>query len=931
MALLIERERECRQIEAAVAAAVGGDGSVIALEGEAGIGKTSLLAHGSLCGVDAGMRVLRARGGELERAYPYGIVRQLFEALVATAQPEDRERWLTGAAGIGAKLLAASSMSDGGELDPSSFLHGLYWLSANLSVAQPLLIAIDDAQWADDASIAFLSYLARRVGELAILIVYASRVGEGASELLPAVMEPALVRTVLRPAALTRAGSAQLIARLMTRAGSAPFARACHVATNGNPFLLEELLRALGAEDTTPADERVGQIVPRTVARATLARLRLLGPDATRLALAIAIFGKAAELRHAAALAGLTPDVAGLAADALTAACVVRQGRPLEFIHPLVRTAVYSELAEGQRAASHKRAAQLLLLEGAEDVAIAPHLLASETTGDLWVVESLLAAAQAVLERGAPDAACTYLERALREPPPPALRRMLLLKLGAAELTLARPTAVGHLREVLDVTCDAEACFDAAQNLMWALAYRNRIDDAVQVGIDALSGPVGQHRELTLRLEGEMFFIAQFAPACAKPALQRLTRYASTLNAETAGERLLLACRAFGATHTSDSSAAATAELARAALADGALLQDRRARSPGIFMAVWALLESDRLGEAERYLDITIEQARQRGSTGTFASRAACRCMILIRQGRLAEAEAEALGLLAENDPHAIARPMLLASLLTTMRERAAPTTWDGTLSQHGIDGDLSDMALAGMLLLARGRLRLAAGDPHAALRDFEQARSLEALAGIDPGAGTSRASCALAHARIGDLAAAQALARDAVQRARQWDTPSAVASALRTAGLVARNDEQIDLLRESVTAVEQAPARYEQAQSLAAYGAALRRTGHRRDSRAPLTHALDLATRCGASALARAAREELVASGARPRRDVRTGPDALTPSEWRVARLVADGLTNREAAQALFVTMRTIEGHLTHAYAKLDINSRRELEQAMR
>lgn len=932
-ARLIERERECRQIEARVRAAVGGDGSIIAIEGEAGIGKTSLLAHGNRCGSDAAMRVLRARGGELERTYAYGIVRQLFEALVATARPDDRERWLSGAAHTAAPLLTPYATSDSSVPDPSSFLHGLYWLSANLALAQPLLITVDDAQWADGASIAFLSYLARRIDELAILIVYASRAGEGASDRLPAMMEPGLVRTVLRPTALSQAGSTQLVTRLLTRQSSQPFARACHTATQGNPFLLEELLRTLDAEDATRDDEHIAQLVPRTVARATLARLRLLGPDATRLGLAIAIFGRAAELRHASALADLTPDAAARAADALTAARIVGVGRPLEFIHPLVWSAIYSELAQGDRAAKHKRAAQLLAGEGVDDASVAPHLLASDATGDPWVVERLLAAAQAVLDRGAPDAACTYLERALVEPPSVDARLTVLLMLGVAELKLTRPTAIDHLRDVVHATPDPHVRVDAALNLLWALAYRNQIEEAVGAGIDALHRG-REDRELTLRLEGEMFFIAQFAPACTKRALQRLRRYDTVKEGETAGERLILACRAFGAAQGaahSDTSAAATAELAMAALGDGALLRDHRARSPGIFMAVWALLEADRLVEAERYFDLTIVDARRQGSTGTFASRVACRCIVLIRQGRLAEAEAEALGLLTENDPHAIARAMLLVSLLTTMRERAAPQTWAATLTHHGINGDVSGSALAGMLLLARGQLWLAAGDGQAALRDFEQARALETLAGIDPGAATSRAYCALARARIGDHDAAQALAQAALQRAREWDTPSALASALRTAGLVARKEEQIELLRASVIAGDRSPARYEHAQSLTAYGAALRRAGHRRDARDPLTQALDQATRCGARALARTAREELVATGARPRRDMRTGPDALTPSERRVAQLVADGLTNREAAQALFVTMRTVEGHLTQTYTKLNITSRRELAHAMK
>ena len=173
---LLEREAEVERLDRVIAAAVEGAGSVVAIEGEAGIGKTSLLAYATAAASRAGLRVLTARGGELERAFAYGVVRQLFEAELSAADREDRARWLAGAAGLAAPVLTASAAPGGSGADPSSVLHGLYWLSANLACERPLLIAIDDAHWADDASIAFLAYLARRVDELAIVVVYASRI-----------------------------------------------------------------------------------------------------------------------------------------------------------------------------------------------------------------------------------------------------------------------------------------------------------------------------------------------------------------------------------------------------------------------------------------------------------------------------------------------------------------------------------------------------------------------------------------------------------------------------------------------------------------------------------------------------------------------------------------------------------------------------------
>ena len=177
-----------------------------------------------------------------------------------------------------------------------------------------------------------------------------------------------------------------------------------------------------------------------------------------------------------------------------------------------------------------------------------------------------------------------------------------------------------------------------------------------------------------------------------------------------------------------------------------------------------------------------------------------------------------------------------------------------------------------------------------------------------------------LAHLQLGDRDAARALADDELQQARRWGAPSALGYALRLAGLIAGGSEGIELLRESVTAVQHSPAHLEHARSLTDLGAALRRAGHRRDAQQVLRQGLDVADRCGATRLAGRAREELLATGARPRRAALSGRDALTPSEQRVSQLAADGLANREIAQRLFITLRTVEGHLTNTYMKLDI-----------
>ncbi|MGH3909386.1 MAG: helix-turn-helix transcriptional regulator, partial [Pseudonocardiaceae bacterium] len=179
-------------------------------------------------------------------------------------------------------------------------------------------------------------------------------------------------------------------------------------------------------------------------------------------------------------------------------------------------------------------------------------------------------------------------------------------------------------------------------------------------------------------------------------------------------------------------------------------------------------------------------------------------------------------------------------------------------------------------------------------------------------------------------LAEARELAQAELELARRADVPRAIGVALRVCGVLADPHDRIELLEQSVAVLEPTPTRLELAHSLTELGAALRRTGGRVAAREPLRQALDLAHRCGATPLADRVRDEALAAGARPRRPWSTGVQALTPSELRVARLAAGPLTNRDIAQALFITAKTVSDHLSSAYRKLNISSRTELATAL-
>ncbi len=299
-------------------------------------------------------------------------------------------------------------------------LHGLYWFCAELSEQRPVLLAIDDADRADQASLRFVAHLAPRLEGLAVAVVLARRPAEpdaAQAQLLRDVEQHAALRLCPRP--LSSDGSAALV-RGRLGAGDDELYAACHRAAQGNPFLLGELCATMQAEGLPPtaaAAPMVERLGPRSIAHSSLTRVGRVSPDARRLVQALALLGPGTELRHAAALAELDLTQATSLADSLVEFGVLSSSGPLEFVHPVVRTSIMEDQAAGSRAVLHARAARLLDDEGAAGEVVCSHLMQAAPAGDAWVVDQLLGTARAALDQGAPEAAASLLARALSEPP----------------------------------------------------------------------------------------------------------------------------------------------------------------------------------------------------------------------------------------------------------------------------------------------------------------------------------------------------------------------------------------------------------------------------------------------------------------------------------------------------------------------------------
>jgi DNA-binding CsgD family transcriptional regulator len=904
-----------------------GAGRCAVLEGSAGIGKSRLLAEARQAATADGMAVAHARCSELESDFSFGAALQLFEPLTDSGADEA----LFG----GAAALAKPLFEQVGQADDRDFsrLHGLHWLAANLAERKPLLIAVDDAQWCDVPTLRFLLYLVQRVDELPVAVAVAVRSGGGGPQLklTTRLASHALTqRLVLDP--LTPAGVAQLIRTELDPAAGDAFCEACTEATGGNPLFLHALvgvIRERGGDVDDAAAARVPEMGAEALADAVTARLDELPDGALELAQAVAVLGDGTPLAHAAELAGLDDAGAEARLASLVTAGIMEHSAGVAFAHPILRAAVESGMDPSLRATAHRRAARLLRAAGDDAERVASHVLASgEGARDPQGAEALRVAAARATARGAPHAAARYLREVVGANG--ALDADLLHELALAEVRSRDAGAADRVAAALAAERGARERAATALRLGLAQMDAGATDDAATTfgsGLEGLPGDLAIARTLRACQAASSGLGPSPAPAAElEPVIER-----AELGLATRPERLQLGHAAMAAAFAGQSIDDAR-RFARAALEGDPLDPGRASEMSALILSAVALVVADDLDVAEPALDEALAGAQQIGSVSGYASGAHVRAWVYYRRGRLAQAIADAESVVdAARYGWEPALPAALAVMALCHLERGDRDAAEAALELPGGEDRWRSTFTFNDWLDARGHVRLAAGGAQSALEDFTAAgQALEAVGAAHPSIVPWRSGAVRASAAVGDLEAAHRLAAEDIERARTFGAPRALGMALRTVGTLAGGDRGIALLREAVEVLAGSPARLEQAHAQAELGAALVAAGHRVAARDPLKAAVDTAHACGAVALADAARERLTAAGARPRRIALSGRDALTPRELRLADMAASGMTNREIAEALFITTKTVETHLRHAYDKLGISSRRELAGAL-
>jgi len=923
---LVERDAELGAVREALEDARAGMGALVVLEAPAGQGKTALLRASREQGRALGMRVLSATGAALERDFPFGVVRQLLEGEFRSSDPERAERLLEGAATQARGVFEAAPDPDTATDVSLAQLNGLFWFTVNLSEEQPLLLVVDDAHWADGPSLRFLDVLARRIEDLPVAVAIGARPAEpGAEQDLLDSLILSSQATVLRPDALSEQAVRVVLEAALGREVHPAFAAVCADLTGGNALFVRELARTLKAEGLSGQAAELDAVraaVPPSVARSVVRRLRHLSPPAHQLVKAVAVLGERAEHRYLRTLAGLNGEADAAHREA-AASGLLDPERP-RFVHPLVAEAVRADMSGAERGALHRRAADLLDKAGGDSDAVAAHLTASEPAADPEVARHLAAAGRRALAGGAPDAAVRLLERALQEPPAAGERPAILLDLGIAESRIGSAEGVRHL-EAAAGTGDRVIRARAVVARTATGIFRGHDPRAIGDLRELLDRPEDFDHHLVCRIECGLLNLLPFNGDLQEEYVDRL--HAGAQAERSAALAHLAFHRAIAGHQQNDVIA-----LARRALEPSRILEEFEMESNAPYYALEALFQVEAAADVSTALRDARAAAQRSGSPLATAWVAHAETLGHRLFGRLPDAIAElepAVEAVRDTDAEWGATGMIVgfAAALADQHEFEKAEHVLGPVFSQRLEPNSGMISLPTVV----GRVQLGLGRPAEALQEFDRQLAFERTRGwrLSPREMTrTHRVAALAGVGRGEEARQEAMTEIAFAQERGVAGHEARAR-LAHAALLDR-DEAITELERAADAARRSPSTLVLAEALGALGAAQRRGNRRAEARETLKEARELAHRCGASGLEERIHEELVVAGARPQRIALAGVESLTAAERRVAELAAQGMRNREIAETLFVTLKTVEVHLGRAYGKLDIRGRSQLPEAL-
>ncbi|MCX4776345.1 ATP-binding protein [Streptomyces sp. NBC_01264] len=848
-------------------------GALLAFSGPAGLGKTTLLAEVRRRAHTKACTVLAARGGEQEQSQPFHVARQLIQPqLAGTSDAELREAlgsWYS----IVGPALGLCAAEQGAPPDPQGLRDGLDWVLTHLVVQRaPVALVLDDAHWADPESLSWLAAFAPRAEHLPLLLVVAYRPDE-----LPAHAEAFRTlpgRAGHRPltlAPLTAEAVSGLVREAVGEHADEAFCREAWAVTTGNPFEAVELTVKVRDKGLAPVEASAPLLRDLAAAQrgsGLVARLHSLGPSTVRFAWACAVLGTDIPRELAARVAGLgteeAVDATGRLRDAriLSSAAeetAAEDAAGLEFVHPLIATAIYRAIPDALRVALHGKAAAAVVDAGLGPSAAARHLLETHPENDPWVVRILREAAGENLRAGAPEAARRQLARALREPPDFDERAAVLYELGCASLLTEPANTVNHLRAALAEPFEDQALRQGIViRLAQVLSHSDRLAEASECLAREI--PYTQDVRARLRLQSEQFMWDAFnAAEPDSPARsRRLAKLADRLSGRDLTERYVIGLRAWDACLRGEPVDVVLHHAGRVLETEFSWAYADRGFEVPVLVAM-VHMYADRPERAEELFEAGTAEFERQGWRGAHLSFAySLRAYIRYRRGRLAEAEELARAGLRLAERVGRRTPVhwyAIAILVTTLLARGrAEEAWE--LAREHEYGEPFPAAVVfpdsqtvyAELLLARGQAKAAAAELEAVDRRLTP-RGIQNPSWCPWQLHLARAVAAE------DPARARELAEEAVRRARAFGAASGIGQALRVAAEVAAPRDRAALLEEAVEVLSASPAAYELALALAALG-------EQRRSADVLARAVAAARACGADGLVATAAAALLALG---------------------------------------------------------------------
>lgn len=945
----LERDHELRVVERALRSAEARRGGLALVTGPPGCGRSALL--NALCeGPAAGYTVLRSVGSAAERRFAFGVVQQLFQPLLGARPAARTDAWFTGAAAAARAVLVDDPWSDEHNSD-EAVLHALHALLLNVSSDRTVLLIVDDAQWADTASLTWLVYLAKRLGRARVLVVcavtpepsYQDAAADAADDLTG---RRALLRELrdsaaflLEPAPLSAAAVRQLLGPSVAD----ELVEVCHEVTGGRAAAVTAAVSALHALGLVTADpDTAREQCQRALLTWRLAGLAAAPAGVRQLAGALAVLGEHADPHTLRELAELDDIGYAAAVRALDVLGVLDATAPPRFAHPSLPSTLSAAMGRETRERLHRAAARTLHAAGQPADPVAEHLLLGGGALDHWGVDVLRSAAAGAAERGAAGQAARLLRTAmLAGPADTRLHAQLTTDLAAVERDTDPLSCVQRVRSALPyLEPGAERAGAVLLVPPVFAASTHPIGDLIRrAGAElAASDQAGLHRGLALRLEARTRLLDLLgtarpgparpsAPASAgsvpEPGAARLgARVRELLRsgaADTGAGRELLAVLAWEAVLTGGLPAAEVADLC------GQVVHGEPADPAHVHTALSSLIGAAVAADATDvigpWIDRAAAAARERGSAEVRACLAAEQAVLLAATGRLERARKLGIGLFRDADPAWPATRMFAASALGTV----ALQSQDVGLAELLLDTPwpLADRRMRITHRMLRGMVAAASRDLTGALAEFLDAGGELAQAGwTDAGCLPWRIWAAMTYARLGERDQAVELAEAALATARAWGAPTVLGRALRLLGMLTPGEPGVRLLREAVGVHRRSANQLELARSAIVLGRALR-TGRLPGAAQLLADGERIARHCDASWPEGGPEGALVEPVPRL---LRSGRDRLSPAESVVVELVQRGLSNAQIAEELSVTRRAVEKHLTSVYRKLGATGRASL-----